>query len=144
MHKGAHVRILDALGEENGDTPVACKDYCKATMVASEQDTESDVDKAWDTRENAASEHSNSVAGNSDASSTTESNNERSLALSSNEVEEHELFSMAAEEGSDIKKAKEYDESELEDAAVKIQKVHRGRKAERYLRKRKGPNRRSV
>ena len=29
MHKGAHVRILDALGEENGDTPVDCKDYCK-------------------------------------------------------------------------------------------------------------------
>ena len=104
MHKGAHVRILDALGEENGDTPVDCKDYCKVTMVASGQDTESDVDKAWDTRENAASEHSNSAGENSDASSTNESNNERSLALSSNEVEEHDLFSMAAEEGQTLRR----------------------------------------
>ena len=98
-------------------------------MVASEQDKDSDVDEAWDTREEPASEHSNSAGENSDASSTNESNNERSLALSSNEVEEHDLFSMAAEERSDIKKTKEYDESELKDAAVKIQKVHRGRKA---------------
>ena len=98
-------------------------------MVASEQDKDSDVDEAWDTREEPASEHSNSAGENSDASSTNASNNERSLALPSNEVEERDLFSMAAEEGLDVKKTKEYDESELKDAAVKIQKVHRGRKA---------------
>ena len=106
-------------------------------MVASGQDTDSDVDEAWETREEPASEHSNSAGENSDASSTNESNNERSLALSSNEVEERDLFSMAAEEGSDIKKAKEYDESELEDAAVKIQKVHRGRNVRKVSRQAK-------
>ena len=102
-------------------------------MVASEQDTDSDVDEAWDTMGEPKASIVIVLGKTATPAAQLSRTTNGHLCIPSNEVEERDLFSMAAEEGLDIKKTKEYDESELEDAAVKIQKVHRGQKGSKVI-----------